>query len=96
MVDWTKAIEDVTDEQSFLRFLRLLHQESVPRGHTETDPGWETVTVREFLEAIIDSASDSDFARGQNYGMPMLRQVAILLTWGRWKVRKRDDIEDRD
>ncbi|HEV7919581.1 MAG TPA: hypothetical protein VGR02_02205 [Thermoanaerobaculia bacterium] len=95
MIDWNKAIEEVSDEQSFLRFLRLLHQESVPRAPTEDDPGWETETVREFLEAIIDSASDSDFGRGEHYGSPMLRQVAILFLWGRWKVRK-DRGEDRD
>ncbi len=80
---WGELIEQVSDEQTFLRFLRVLREDF------EAKPDdWESETIGEFLESAEDWGSRGDFGDGVHYGEPMLRRVAAMLFTGRFKVRK--------
>jgi hypothetical protein len=91
-----KAVEDllqeVTDEQSFIRFLHALvedcetHERDCPRPSywdCAQSNHWETHSTKDFLKSVEDWAAGGDFAEGEHHGVPMLRRVATMLWVGR-------------
>ena len=84
-------VQKVTDEASFLRFLKALREDcekeqDCPRynyfecaqaGH------WETNSTKDYLKSVEDWAAGGDFAAGVHHGEPMLRRVATMLYVGR-------------
>jgi hypothetical protein len=94
-----QLLETVTDEQSFVRFLRALREDcesekDCPRYDqiqcVEANH-WETRSTDHFLRSVEDWAAGGDFANGIHYGEPILRRVATMLYVGR-NLR----VEDRD
>ena len=69
-------LESVTDEQSFLAFVKALREDreidataekaspSSPYGPTQG--GWENVTIESFLESACSWAEDTGFGESQN------------------------------
>jgi hypothetical protein len=89
-------LEQVNDEQSFIRFLKAMREdyERTERecsgfGHHCLEQGhWESRTIGDFLRSSEDWAERGDFGEGVHYGEPMLRRVAAMLYVGRYKVRE--------
>ena len=91
-------LEEVNDEQSFIRFLKAMREEyekterecqgfgnhdgCFEQGH------WESRSIRDFLRSSEDWAERGDFGEGVHHGEPMLRRVAAMLYVGRYKVRE--------
>ena len=85
-------VAQVTDETSFIRFLRALredcersehdcersYQECLPDGH------WQTRSTKNFLRSVEDWAAGGDFAAGVHHGDPILRRVATMLYVGKY------------
>lgn len=92
----TELIEKVTDETSFLRFLKALREdyerterECLYRDHHCFEEGhWESRSVRDFLRGAEDWGTRGDFGEGRHYGEPMLRRIACLLYAGRFRVHE--------
>ena len=57
-----ELLDLVSDEASFLRYVRGLYQE---RTKNPMAPGWSTETVSDFLEAALAWAEETDFGRTQ-------------------------------
>ena len=105
MQEMQKIIEEVHDEKSFLRFLKILredyerserecpgffrHDNCMEQGH------WETRSIRDFLRSAEDWGH-GDFGDGRHYGDPILRRVATMLYVARFPVREREPDRDRD
>ncbi|MEO8380669.1 MAG: hypothetical protein ABI779_13470 [Acidobacteriota bacterium] len=91
--DLRELIAQVTDEKSFLRFLKALTEESgadpahdcsrTYRQCSQLDH-FETRLTKDFLLSVEDWASGGDFADGVHHGEPMLRRVATMLYVGRY------------
>jgi len=86
-------LEQITDETSFLRFLRALREECEEdeRGQHSPDarvPPWESFATKDFLRGAEEWAANGDFGAGRHYGDPMLRRVAAMLLAGKYKVRE--------
>ena len=85
-------LEQITDETSFLRFLRALREECETHERLaqrdSEEPLWDAFATRDFLRAAEDWASRGDFAEGQHYGEPMLRRVGAMLLAGKWRLRE--------
>jgi hypothetical protein len=89
-------LEQVNDEQSFLRFLRALREDletSERECHYPGHPGcaeaqhWESTSTRDFLRSMDEWGSEGDFGQGMHHGEPMLRRIAAMLYVGRFKAR---------
>jgi hypothetical protein len=101
-----KLIEQVSDERSFLRFLKALHEDyeaterncpGANRGHICVAEGhWESRSIRDFLRSAEDWGTGGDFGEGRHYGDPILRRVATMLYVGRYKPREESRDDDRD
>jgi hypothetical protein len=84
-------IEKVTDETSFLRFLKALREDC--EEHEQTCQArywdcaqaqhWETRSTKDYLNSVEDWASRGDFADGVHHGEPLLRRFAVMLYVGR-------------
>ena len=86
-------LEQITDETSFLRFLRALREECEAHEHLHQrdhpdEVLWDAFATKDFLRAAEDWASGGDFAEGRHYGEPMLRRVATMLLAGKWRLRE--------
>lgn len=89
-----ELIAEVTDEPSFLRFLRALREdaEAQSRDHDcrrnyrecTADDHFETRSTRDFLKSVEAWAAGGDFAEGLHHGEPMLRRVATMLYVGKY------------
>ena len=100
-----KLIEQVSDERSFLRFLKALIEDfekterecsPYPPHHCLEQGHWESRSVRDFLRSAEDWGSRGDFGEGRHYGDPILRRVATMLYVGRYRVRdSQPDDDDR-
>lgn len=85
-------VANVTDEASFLRFLRALREDSEAenardcRGYREcaANDHWETKSTADFLRSVESWATEGDFAEGMHHGEPMLRRIATMLYVGRY------------
>jgi len=93
----TDLLQQVDDEQSFLRFLRAMREDyekterecgrsgqhiCVAEGH------WESRSIRDFLRSSEDWGTRGDFGEGVHHGEPILRRIATLLYVGRYKMRE--------
>jgi len=87
-------LTQITDEASFIRFLRALREDcEAYKDHdcksryrdciASGEDHWETRSTVDFLKSAEDWASRGDFADGQHYGEPILRRVATMLYVGR-------------
>lgn len=89
-------LETVSDEQSFIRFLKALREdyEATERNcsggaHICVEQGhWESRTIRDFLRSAEDWAARGDFGEGVHHGEPLLRRVATMLYVGRYRVHE--------
>ena len=97
-----ELIEQVHDEQSFLRFLRALREDyekterecQNPSRHICIAEGhWESRSIRDFLRSA-EEWGHGDFGDGRHYGDPILRRVATMLYVGRYKTR--EEPEERE
>src|SRR5687768_17232076 len=82
----------ITDEQSFVRFLKALredcesHERDCDRRNyfdCATRNHWETHSTKDFLRSAEEWATEGDFGQGMHHGEPMLRRVATMLLVGR-------------
>jgi hypothetical protein len=89
-------IEQVTDEQSFLKFLNALRQQCEanerdcpPYPHDDhwEQGHWESLATKDFLRSMEDWGSRGDFGEGVHHGEPILRRVATMLYVGKYHVR---------
>jgi hypothetical protein len=95
MATLAELIEQVTDEQSFLRFLKALredleaserdcapypHDDHWEKGH------WESLATKDFLRSM-EEWGHGDFGDGEHYGEPILRRVATMLYVGRYHAK---------
>lgn len=85
-------VQEVTDEQSFLRFLHALiedceshERDCARRSYWDCAQSnhWETSSTKDFLKSAEDWAAGGDFAEGRHYDEPILRRVATMLYVGR-------------
>jgi hypothetical protein len=92
-----KLIESVTDERSFLLFLKALREDCArserecPKHdrrcqHPNAMNHWESYSTKDFLETA-EWWGGGDFADGAHYGDPILRRVATMLYAARFHVR---------
>lgn len=93
MADELRAlIEQVTDEKTFLRFLRALKEDCEASEHDcearyqdcLEQEHWQTRSTKKYLRAVEDWASGGDFAEGRHHGEPILRRVATMLYVGKY------------
>lgn len=85
-------LEQITDETSFIRFLKALREEcEAHEGITQPDeevPLWEAFATKDFLRSAEDWATRGDFGEGEHYGEPMLRRVGAMLLAGKYRLRE--------
>jgi hypothetical protein len=85
--------DSVTDEASFLDFVRALEAdrrlaaklgEQEPHGYA-VHRGWQNATIERFLEAAVAWADDSEFGRRQALGADVSpwRRLAVFLHAGK-------------
>ena len=89
-------LPQVTDEQSFLQFLRVLREDletSERECYAPGHPGcaeaqhWESTSTKDFLRSM-EWWGGGDFGDGQHHGEPMLRRIATMLYAAKYKVRE--------
>ena len=91
---YEELITKVTDEASFLRFLKALREDSEAE-YPHHDCGrnyfecaekdhWETRSTKDFLKSVEAWATGGDFAEGVHHGEPMLRRIATMLYVGKY------------
>ena len=86
-----ELLEQVKDEQTFVRFLAALREDcetsthDCERGYNDCLPEghWQTRSTLNFLRSVEDWAAGGDFAAGRHHGDPILRRVATMLWVGR-------------
>ena len=85
--------DTVTDEASFLDFVRALEadrrlaaklEEQEPHGYGALR-GWQNATIEQFLEAAVAWADDSEFGRRQTLRVDVSpwRRLAVFLYAGK-------------
>lgn len=89
-----ELIAEVTDEPSFLRFLRALREDAEAQSPDHdcrrtyyecvAVDHFETRSTRDFLTSVEAWAAGGDFADGVHHGEPMLRRVATMLYVGKY------------
>lgn len=96
------ALQKVSDEKSFLQFLRLMiedceksERECRAPLHQCQELHWESFSTKDFLRAAEDWGH-GDFIEGRHYDEPMLRRVATLLYSGRFRLREHPADSDYD
>jgi hypothetical protein len=85
--------ESVTDEESFLAFVRNLEAdrrlaaklEATDLHGLDSPRGWQNSTIEQFLEAALAWADDSQFGRRQDLddGQSPWRRFAVFLYCGK-------------
>ncbi|PKM20845.1 MAG: hypothetical protein CVV11_05005 [Gammaproteobacteria bacterium HGW-Gammaproteobacteria-15] len=89
-----KLLDRVSDEESFLRFVRALQadrQDEVEKkmrnpssSYSSGANGWENGSIESFLDAAIAWAEDSNFGDSQNLsGASVWKKVATFLYCGK-------------
>lgn len=97
MIDVNELLMSVTNEQSFLHFLRVLRaevekseQECAGRFCQACGEGhipFSAFATKDYLRSAEDWGSRGDFGEGQHYDEPMLRRVAAMLFSAAFKLR---------
>lgn len=91
-----EQLERVTDQESFLAFMRALAQDrrsaaeaesknaASPYGYGPDAGGWENTSIESFLEAAIAWAEDSNFGLKQGLApVSPWRKFAVFLYCGK-------------
>lgn len=89
-----EQLEHVTDQDSFLAFVRALLQDRISAHGIEAEiparsygadaPGWENASIEDFLGAALSWAEDSNFGAAQGLVTANLwRKFAVFLYCGK-------------
>lgn len=87
-------LELVTDQESFVAFVRALAQDRVSAAQADAESrappygadagGWENTSIEAFLEAAVSWAEDSNFGATQGLATVSLwRKFAVFLYCGK-------------
>lgn len=84
-----EALGTVSDEQTFIRFAKLMATDAPSKAHASVHPlmetgGWENTTMKDFLSAACSWVEDTDFGtRPGPKSVNPWKQFAMFLWAGR-------------